>query len=166
MPPWALPVWVSGPGLPAGNPSNSAQKRGRRKKERRKAILRRSTLKRNSMPAPEDICFHRCAHPMWLRLALRTHRAKPRWCAVAVGAGARVWNEKNSCCSGADGSDDESLSERGRSKWRRKWEARRRRATRKRPRGAFTASTGLEKHNFRREGLFWAHADYSLLLDS
>ncbi|TNN76003.1 hypothetical protein EYF80_013766 [Liparis tanakae] len=29
-----------------------------------RAIRRRFTLKRNSMPAPVDICFHRCAHPM------------------------------------------------------------------------------------------------------
>lgn len=26
------------------------------------------TLKRNSMATPADICSHRCAHPMWLRL--------------------------------------------------------------------------------------------------
>lgn len=56
-----------------------------------------STLKRNSMPAPVDICFHRCAHPMWLRLALHTHRAMLRWCANTVGAGALVWDARNSC---------------------------------------------------------------------
>lgn len=56
-----------------------------------------STLKRNSMPAPVDICFHRCAHPMWLRLALHTHRAMLRWCANTVGAGALAWDARNSC---------------------------------------------------------------------
>lgn len=164
MQPCALPVWVSGPGLPAGDLRNSVQRWGREEEEWRKAMCRRSTLKRNSMPAPVDICFHRCAHPMWLRLALHTPRATLHWYANTVGAGAWVWDAWSSCVvSGADGTDDESLTERGRSKWRRKhilglFE--------KSSRGLFAANNCLEKHNLSRVGLFGAHADYPLLFDS
>lgn len=71
-----------------------------------------STLKRNSMPAPVDICFHRCAHPMWLRLALHTHRAMLRWCANTGCWGISVRRKEQLCCLGADGNDDESLKRR------------------------------------------------------
>lgn len=40
------------------------QIRDKEVKEEKKPIPRFSNLKRNSMPAPVDICFHRCAHPM------------------------------------------------------------------------------------------------------
>ncbi len=60
------------------------------------------------------------------------------------------------CCCGADGTDDESLTKRGRSNWSRKGK----------DGGLFTANNCLEKNNLRRVGLFGAHADYPLLFDS
>lgn len=82
MPLWALPVWESGPGLPAGD-WNSEGRRGAEEDERWISTRRRSTLKRNSMQAPVDICFHRCAHPVWLRLALHT---PPKQCCADTTA--------------------------------------------------------------------------------
>lgn len=69
---------------PAENLRNSVQLRGMEMDEWQKAISRCSTLKRNSMPAPVDICFHRCAHPMWLRLALHTTTTTPQKCCLGT----------------------------------------------------------------------------------
>lgn len=78
------------------------------------------------------------------------------------------------CQFGADGTDDESLTERG-------WRKRRRggkhdrmavRATVQESLffspfySLFTVKNRLEKHNLRRVGLFQAHADYPLLFES
>lgn len=55
------------------------------------------------------------------------------------------------CYSGADGTDDESLSERGKSKRRRKGRRWTRGVTQE---SLFTANNCLEKHNLRRVELF------------
>lgn len=61
--PSCLGVRASRPAL-LGDLRNSGRWRGWEEDEWQSAIRRLSTLKRNSMPAPVDICFRRCAHPM------------------------------------------------------------------------------------------------------
>lgn len=119
------------------------------------------------MPAPVDICFHRCAHPMWLRLALHTPSERCCLGTPKLFAGEWVWDAWNSCAvleqmelmmrvwlkeEGGSGGEKEGMVEAG--------------LCEKGLYGFFTAKNCLEKHNLRRVGLFGAHVNYPLLFDS
>lgn len=167
MPPWALPVWVSGPGLPAGNLSNSVPKRGREREGVAESHTQTLHPKEEQHASPSGHLFSQVCSPNVIKIGathppsnvalVRQHRG-------CWGMGVR--REEQLCCFGADGNDDESLSGKGRSKWRRKREVRRRRVMRESSWGLFATNNCLEKHKLRRMGLFWAHADYPLLFDS
>lgn len=100
----------------AGDLESHLHNRGKELEEEKNSIPPFSNLKRNSMPAPVDICFHRCAHPMWLRLAPHTLWATLPWYTKCVQQGMSVRCAEQLCHFATDGTDDEQKSER--KKWR------------------------------------------------
>lgn len=118
MLPWALPVWVSRPGLPAGNLSSSVQKRGREEKEWHTATHKHTQThklhpKEEQHASPGGHLFSQVCSPNVIKIGATHPLSNAALVRQHCGCwGISVRRKEQLCCLGADGNDDESLKRR------------------------------------------------------
>lgn len=170
MLPWALPVWVSRPGLPAGNLSSSVQKRGREEKEWHTAAHTHTQThklhpKEEQHASPGGHLFSQVCSPNVIKIGATHPPSNAALVRQHCGCwGISVRRKEQLCCLGADGNDDESLKRRKqvKEKTRGMEEA----SYARKFIGSFTANNCLQTLHSGRLGLFGEHADYPLLFDT
>lgn len=112
---------MSGPGPPAGDPRHSVWEEGDGRGGVAESHTRTLHPKEEQHASPGGHLFSQVCSPNVIKIGAAhppSNDALVRQHCGCRGMGVR--RAEQLCCFGADGSDDESLTERGRSKWRRK----------------------------------------------
>lgn len=120
MPPWALPVWVPGPGLPAGD-LTAGEREGGGGGGVAESHTQTLHPKEEQHASPGGHLFSQVCSPNVIKIGAAhppSNAALVRQHCGCWGMGVR--REEQLCCFGADGTGDESLSERRKSQWRRR----------------------------------------------